>query len=413
MNWKFPAFASRRKGTSWLEFGVQCLESLLFAFLAHSTRDAKDQQYLSIPYNFITFFAWDRSLFHARMLMSSLSRICQQKFFSSSLEEHLVVWLLYCFSERNNLSRITKFISLLIMITVHCPLYLCIIVAIDLFFSFENLIFQRYAFTSFEVYTAAHIYGYLLQNFITPTSVSVSSVSDEAFFVSIFGFFHTINVALLLMILLFLQPYYPNTRLPFFSIFSSQAVVAYIYFIAFPHFDSFLHQSLISWLLGFIYKPLRLYILFYWAALLVISLPAIGSVARSNSLPLIIIRKLFHALACLLFAPVIYLDLDFMRLSFSISCSLLLFIEILRNLFLSLFKNIINNYFDLFIDSEKSSKLSMNHFYLLFGCGVPCFIQYYRLQGGAAFLPFVGLLSIGVGDSFVNFYHLSIKRTVC
>lgn len=73
----------------------------------------------------------------------------------------------------------------------------------------------------------------------------------------------------------------------------------------------------------------------YWIGLLVVCIPLASYLTITQSyIPQICLRKFFHILTCLMFAPIIEYDLEFLSLSFAVALCGLLLIEFIRLSFL-------------------------------------------------------------------------------
>ena len=173
-----------------------------------------------------------------------------------------------------------------------------------------------------------------------------------------------------------------------------------------------LHQTLLEvfqqdpflWLLGFLSTHQRWSVLCAWTLLLGVSLPVIGNIATSKQIPLSVIRKLFHFLACLLFAPVLILDSEMMNLSFCIALSLLILLETARFLRCSVIFEFLEKYYSPFC-GDSGGKVTLHHIYLLGGCALPSLFYSLRITGQTALAPFLGILTLCIGDSFVSLHH--------
>jgi hypothetical protein len=76
----------------------------------------------------------------------------------------------------------------------------------------------------------------------------------------------------------------------------------------------------------------RLWICVYWISLLTIAIP-LGSyltISYSKVIPQIVARKFFHFLSCVMFAPIIEYDVEFMSLAFAVAICGLLCVEYIR-----------------------------------------------------------------------------------
>eukprot|EP00939_MAST-03C_sp_MAST-3C-sp1_P001757 g1757.t1 len=203
------------------------------------------------------------------------------------------------------------------------------------------------------------------------------------------------------------------------SIFLILFVVGLLYIIL-PTADVLMGASTLQWFSRFVLSKSRtslygsarrLLILGFWASALACSLPLIFSIGHSNNktkpqrriylpvLPRIVVRKLFHLLAVLLFLPVVLFDSDFLFLSYAIAVALMSLVEVVRLGAVPWVSPALNRYILLFTDSRDRGRIVLSHFYLLLGCAVPhWFASPYDKD--RALLRSSGVLSVGVADAF-------------
>lgn len=134
----------------------------------------------------------------------------------------------------------------------------------------------------------------------------------------------------------------------------------------------------------------------------------------------VIARKYFHLMAILLFTPITWLDRDMMSLSYAISVSLLLVLEMIRCQLSTEASGVdqqsalLNQFYMVFLDEKDSSAadggLAVTHIALVVGCALPLWVhQMLEMQGTDelsfttkwlfSLLPHLGVLVLGVGDS--------------
>ncbi|EGG21782.1 hypothetical protein DFA_01668 [Cavenderia fasciculata] len=131
--------------------------------------------------------------------------------------------------------------------------------------------------------------------------------------------------------------------------------------------------------------------------------------------PNIILRKYFHLLAIIMFLPGILMERTFMSLSFGVSISALILIEILKYGRVPPMGKYIAGYMDAFLDARDSGVITLTHIYLLLGCSIPVVIPFYLDISFSTTKPllsiFSGLLTIGVGDSAASYFGVRYGRT--
>ena len=162
----------------------------------------------------------------------------------------------------------------------------------------------------------------------------------------------------------------------------------------------------------------RYFILAYWSLVLIASIPLtikLCSWVESDNIlkkkRIVIARKFFHLIAIILFTPITWLDPDLIALAYAIATTLLMILEIIRchsieqkqsNVTLSL-----NAFYKIFLDEKDSHAaeggLAITQITLIVGCSMPLWMsQIMNLNDNTLlvqFLPFIGVLVLGIGDS--------------
>ena len=134
----------------------------------------------------------------------------------------------------------------------------------------------------------------------------------------------------------------------------------------------------------------------YWFAALACGLPMIHWLAKRAQLSLIVIRKLYHLLALVMFAPAVALTPQFVSLSFGVSTALLLFLEYVRACRMPPLGEWLHGFMRSYTDSRDEGVAILTHLYLLVGCALPVWIC---PAGEASLAPFAGVLILGAGDA--------------
>lgn len=151
------------------------------------------------------------------------------------------------------------------------------------------------------------------------------------------------------------------------------------------------------------YKEKYIYILAYWFCLIILML-IIHPTTDSTKIHNIIVRKFYHILTIILFLPIIFIDIDFMALSFAVSLYLFAFIELLR------YENIypftlINNYIGSYIDERDMNRFVITPIYLLLGNSLPVYLAIYfstnESNSYMRIMEYGGILTLGVEDTCV------------
>ncbi|KAM9977278.1 hypothetical protein ACTFIR_011137 [Dictyostelium discoideum] len=162
-----------------------------------------------------------------------------------------------------------------------------------------------------------------------------------------------------------------------------------------------------------------------WMVLLVFTIFSYQPTIHS-SIPMIISRKYFHILAIVMFTPPLLLEGDddmykFMVLSYSVSISALILLELLKYSLAPPLALPIRHYMDRFLDDRDSGLITTTHIYLLLGCSIPLFLTFFMdlihlgssgIQSNSYhFLsPFSGILTIGIGDTMASYFGVKYGR---
>ncbi|GAM28688.1 hypothetical protein SAMD00019534_118640 [Acytostelium subglobosum LB1] len=135
-----------------------------------------------------------------------------------------------------------------------------------------------------------------------------------------------------------------------------------------------------------------------------------------RSIPNILLRKYFHVLAIVMFAPVIIVRPDLMSLSFGVAISALVLIELIKYGRVPPLSQPLSTYMDAFLDGRDSGIVTLTHIYLLVGCSIPVFLTFFYDSGERStylhpLSAFSGLLTIGVGDSMASYVGIKYGKT--
>ncbi|KZT42170.1 hypothetical protein SISSUDRAFT_1030673 [Sistotremastrum suecicum HHB10207 ss-3] len=115
-------------------------------------------------------------------------------------------------------------------------------------------------------------------------------------------------------------------------------------------------------------------------------------------------RKVFHALAVIMFLPGIVWDPALTHLSFSVAFALFTFAEYVRYFALYPFNNSVHLFLSEFIDpndNKDEGAAILSHFYLLTGCAGTLW-----LEGSSRTLDVTGTIALGIGDAMTARYAL-------
>jgi dolichol kinase len=99
-----------------------------------------------------------------------------------------------------------------------------------------------------------------------------------------------------------------------------------------------------------------------------------------TTVPLIIVRKYYHLLAVIMFAPIILVDLAFLSLALSSAFAAFVLCETIRIMRLPPIGLSMHNFMTRYIDSRDAGYVLLTHIYLLLGCAIPVWIHFGMLQ---------------------------------
>ncbi|KAH9258056.1 hypothetical protein BASA81_003619 [Batrachochytrium salamandrivorans] len=137
----------------------------------------------------------------------------------------------------------------------------------------------------------------------------------------------------------------------------------------------------------------HMYLLAYWCLVLAVALPLIHS--RVKHLPLVVIRKLYHILALVLFAPAIHFTRSFLGLGFGVATGLALIIEYVRACHVPPLGAWLDKYMRAYTDDRDDGIFILTHLYLLVGCA--CSV--WATQSNEGMAAYGGVLILGAGDA--------------
>ncbi len=177
----------------------------------------------------------------------------------------------------------------------------------------------------------------------------------------------------------------------------------------------------ITWLMHFITETnTRLWLIGYWTALLLL---AVGVVMHQSShrsagskkhQATTIVRKYFHLLTVLTFAPGLALDRPLLHLA-AVGClSVFLFLEFVRYFRIRPLGAPLRHLLTLFLDERDSGPLILTHIYLLLGVALPVWLMPTSciptggLGGAGGLVPYAGVLAVGVGDTVASVFGSSV-----
>ena len=163
------------------------------------------------------------------------------------------------------------------------------------------------------------------------------------------------------------------------------------------------------WYIATLLTPSVICLVIWWIFLLSIAVAVMIWKASENQkvkgkiLPNIIVRKFFHLVAILIFVPGIYVEPNVTKLASGVALVGLVICEYIRIFKIYPFGEVLDRYLLPFLDERDSGKVILTHIYLLFGFAFPLWLFPFNAQlSPCILLPFSGVISLGVGDSFAS-----------
>ncbi|GAB5591378.1 dolichol kinase [Umbelopsis nana] len=108
-------------------------------------------------------------------------------------------------------------------------------------------------------------------------------------------------------------------------------------------------------------------------------------------------RKLFHALAVVMFVPGLLYEPAFLQLAFSVALAAFIYLEYLRFFAVWPYGKNIHIFLTEFIDSRDLGPVILSHVYLLLGCAESVW-----LEGSSVLASLSGILTLGFGDAMAS-----------
>lgn len=280
------------------------------------------------------------------------------------------------------------------LLLLACPPYLIVQSAVLTAAHLEHRLSSRYKLTSFE-----RIVLQFLFSLVCNLSLSAHDPSPSlplCFACSLL--FHTTVLSALLLLI-----DQGGTTPLLHRIPKPLLLTGYCVGVAVPHLFALLHTNPAMWLLRFLAVGDRYLYIAYWLVVLLVSLPLIHACAKRSLVSTLVLRKLFHALAVLLFTPITLADPPLMVVAFGAAICLLLCAEVVAGARNSSAAERIEAFFALF--TEYAAPRTLHHIYLVLGCALPVMVSAATgVHLGPSF-SLVGVVSVGIGDAVVPHPH--------
>ncbi|CEP13489.1 hypothetical protein [Parasitella parasitica] len=220
------------------------------------------------------------------------------------------------------------------------------------------------------------------------------------------------------------RPYWRSLPLQNQSIFQNKkmlvAITFYVLtgvivlFIIAPICQAITGENPFMWTLDFLYmSPSRMFLCLYWSltvittvVIWVLVLDFVPQSASSGELysnnaegkaltsALNKKRKLFHALAVIMFVPGVLFEKSFLQLAFGVALSGFIYLEYLRYFAVWPWGKSLHVFLTEFIDNRDLGPVILSHIYLLLGCASPVWLGSSNVLASLS-----GVLSLGFGDA--------------
>lgn len=180
--------------------------------------------------------------------------------------------------------------------------------------------------------------------------------------------------------------------------FYSSLLLTMIFILLLPLYF-LIGESPLTWILSLVIQDNVLQILFfYWSICCLLGVLTIYLQIRKGNKASTVVRKTFHILTVMVFAPGIILRPCFLFLSSGVVFGIFIAIDMLRILQIPPLGSILQTGYIKFADEKDEGPLALTPLYLLLGCSLPLWIH--PDPERSELLPLIsGLLSVGIGDT--------------
>lgn len=179
--------------------------------------------------------------------------------------------------------------------------------------------------------------------------------------------------------------------------------------------SSSIEQNSLEWLWDYVtsHTATPLKFIMYYVAVLVPAL-ALAPDARESALSQVVVRKYFHILALVMFVPTILLNVRFMALAFAVALAIFVVLESLRICDVPPVVAVMNPFMQSYVDDRDEGRAVLTHIYLLLGCALPVFFNYFVLRGifsaSGLLIALSGVTVTGLGDAMASYCGIRFGR---
>ncbi|KAI8981400.1 hypothetical protein BDB01DRAFT_793921 [Pilobolus umbonatus] len=188
-----------------------------------------------------------------------------------------------------------------------------------------------------------------------------------------------------------------------------------VLFIVSPICKTITGENPLLWTLDYLYmSPSRMFLCLYWSLTVIFTIviwvlvldfmPQSSSpdqpVTSNNGEGKVLTatlnkkRKMFHALAVVMFVPGVLFELQFLQLAFCVALAAFIYLEYLRYFAVWPWGKSLHVFLIEFIDNRDLGPVILSHIYLLLGCAGPVWLGSSNVMANLC-----GILSLGFGDA--------------
>lgn len=169
-----------------------------------------------------------------------------------------------------------------------------------------------------------------------------------------------------------------------------------------------------KWVLIYVFTSTeRLKLIMFWAASLMLALPAMKMLSTSGKMRKIIVRKGYHALAVILFLPALLTQPSLLSVALAVAFAVLAAVEVVRLANVSGISAQVHHFMSSFVDARDAGAFYVTHFTLLLGLAIPIWLTcaYPKTSDSGTTLPsLAGILSTGIGDAAASIIGSSFGK---
>jgi len=175
-------------------------------------------------------------------------------------------------------------------------------------------------------------------------------------------------------------------------------------------------QNSLYWLWEYItsHTATPLKFIMYYCAVLPPALALAPACQPGSRRRQVLVRKYFHLLALVMFVPTILINVRFMVLAFAVALAIFMVLESLRIAEMPSIAAFMNPFMQVYVDDRDEGTAVLTHIYLLLGCALPVFFNYFVLRGifsaNALLIALSGVSVTGLGDAMASYCGVTFGK---